>query len=63
MRARRGKTHDRMNSTLPARVIDRARQQDAAAAASEWDAELYSDLSTFLDAELIARTGYLIHPS
>jgi hypothetical protein len=43
-----------MNATLPAAVIDRARIQDAAAAASEWDAEFRSDLSTFLDAELIA---------
>ena len=43
-----------MNATLPASVIDRARLQDAAAAASEWDAEFRSDLSTFLDAELIA---------
>ena len=43
-----------MNATLPAAVIDRARLQDAAAAASEWDAEFRSDLSSFLDPELIA---------
>lgn len=43
-----------MNPTLPADTIARARQHDAAAAAAEWDAEFRADLSTFLDAELIA---------
>lgn len=43
-----------MNPTLPVAVIDRAREHDAAAAASEWDAEFRADLESFLDAELLA---------
>jgi hypothetical protein len=43
-----------MNPTLSVTTIDRARQRDPSAAASEWDAEFRSDLETFLDAERIA---------
>ena len=42
-----------MNPTLNAATIDRARQRDPAAAASEWEGEFRSDLETFLDAELL----------
>ena len=43
-----------MNPTLSAAKIDRERQRDPAAAASEWDAEFRSDLESFLDADLLA---------
>jgi len=43
-----------MNPTLSSVIIEKARIQDAAAAASEWDAEFRSDLEAFLSAELIA---------
>jgi len=42
-----------MNPTLSSQRIDRARQHDAAAAASEWDAEFRADLETFLDVEML----------
>jgi len=41
------------NPTLDNHVIDRARQSDPEAARAEWDAEFRSDLSAFLDDELI----------
>jgi hypothetical protein len=43
-----------MNPTLPDSIVEKARVQDTAAAAREWDAEFRSDLETFLSAELIA---------
>jgi hypothetical protein len=41
------------NPTLDSGVIDRARQSDPEAARAEWDAEFRSDLSAFLDDDLI----------
>lgn len=41
------------NPTLSSGVIDRARTDDPESAASEWNAEFRSDISSFLDDELI----------
>jgi hypothetical protein len=41
------------NPTLPDSVIEQQRQADPTGAASEWDAEFRTDISTFLDDELI----------
>jgi hypothetical protein len=43
-----------MNPTLPASVIARARVNDPAAAASEWDAEFREDLEMFFSPRLLA---------
>lgn len=43
-----------MNPSISTAVIERARTQDGAAAASEWDAEFRQDLASFLSADLIA---------
>ena len=43
------------NPTIDASVIGRARESDPVAAASEWDAEFRSDLSAYLDDELVDR--------
>jgi hypothetical protein len=47
-------TSAEMDPTLPAATIARARELDAVAAASEWDAEFREDLETFLAADLLA---------
>jgi hypothetical protein len=41
------------NPTLPDSVIETQRRDDPTAAASEWDAEFRTDISSFLDDELI----------
>ena len=41
------------NPTLPDSVIETQRRDDPTAAASEWDAEFRSDISTLLDDEFI----------
>ena len=41
------------NPTLDAQTIETQRQADPTSASSEWDAEFRSDISTFLDDELI----------
>jgi hypothetical protein len=42
-----------LNPTLSARVVERARERDALAARSEYDAEFRSDIAGYVDAEVV----------
>lgn len=44
-----------MNETLDQHLVQRDREEDPQAAASEWDAEFRSDLSSFIDRALLDR--------
>jgi hypothetical protein len=42
-----------MNPTIPAHIIEEARADDPEAALSEWDAQFRSDVSSFIDPEVV----------
>jgi hypothetical protein len=44
-----------MNPTVPQKEIDRAREQDPAAARAEYDAQFRDDIAAFIDREVVER--------